>query len=149
MEAAGVFAVTSSEMVGVSGSSVVTTSVQVFGPAEVGVRPLGQRLADRLPGQVVSVGFAFERGAGRDGPLPAATPESVDGVLAGDGRPLLLLDLRSAPDWFRRRQPLRAQGGTTQVVPAEAFDALVFTQELTPALPNPRAARRFEAMSSR
>jgi len=103
----------------------------------------------------ISIGFSFDRGEGPDYSLPAAGEGTVDGVLARVGRPLLLVDLRSAPpgsaahDWLRRKQSMRGQGGRVGLVPAEAYDALIFVETVTRAEPSPRAARRFETMRRR
>jgi erythromycin esterase len=115
------------------------------------VKQLGGYVAE-MGYSTVAIGFAFDRGEGPGFELSAADPETVDGVLAQVGLPLFLLDLRSAPDgspawdWIRRKQPMRGQGGVVRLVPAEAYDALIFTETISRAVPNPRAVRRFETL---
>jgi erythromycin esterase-like protein len=100
----------------------------------------------------VAIGFAFHRGEGPGFELPVADAEMVDGVLARVGMPLFLLDLRSAPDgsparqWLQQKQPMRGQGGVVRLAPAEAYDALIFTETISRAVPNPRAIRRIESL---
>jgi len=118
------------------------------------VEQLARYVAVGLGFPTVSIGFTFNRGQGPDYSLPAADEETVDGVLARVGRPLFLVDLRSAPvggrawDWLHRKQSMRAQGGAVGLVPAEAYDALIFSETITRAVPSPRTVKRFEALGA-
>jgi len=102
----------------------------------------------------VSIGFSFNRGQGPEYSLPAADEGTVDGILARVGRPLFLVDLRAAPSggpvdaWLHRKQSMRGQGGAVGLVPAEAYDALIFSETITRAVASRRAAERFEALGS-
>jgi erythromycin esterase len=100
----------------------------------------------------VSIGFTFNQGQGPDYSFPAADEGTVDGVLARVGLPLFLLDLRTAPAggpahaWLHRKQSMQGQGGMVGLVPAEAYDALIFTETITRAVPSARASERFEEL---
>jgi len=123
-------------------------------PRALDVEQLARYVAVGLGYPTVSIGFAFNRGQGPDYSLPAADEGTVDGVLARVGRPLFLVDLRSAPAggpvdaWLHRKQSMRAQGGAVGLVPAEAYDALIFSETITRAVPSPRAVKRFEALGA-
>lgn len=123
-------------------------------PRALDVEQLARHVAVGLGYPTVSIGFTFNRGQGPDYSLPAADEAMVDGVLARVGRPLFLVDLRSAPvggpvdAWLHRKQSMRAQGGAVGLVPAEAYDALIFSETITRAVPSPRAVKRFESLGA-
>ncbi|MCP4549847.1 MAG: erythromycin esterase family protein [bacterium] len=122
-------------------------------PPTSGMIPMGCRLGDQLGDDMVTIGFTFGRGTERDQPLPPAGPDSVDGVLASAGLPQCFIDLRLAPagpvgDWFNTRREMRAEGGVAELVPAHAFDLLIFVDELTNTRFTSGAVERFNLMRS-
>ncbi len=119
------------------------------------VRTMGQLLAERTAEAVLTVGFTFHHGRGGHADLPAAGPETLDAVLARVGQPLCWVDLREAPSegaahaWLHAEQTMRAQGGMARLVPAEAFDLLMFTETIDRTRPTPEVRRRFDALRRR
>jgi erythromycin esterase len=116
-------------------------------PATRGMVPMGYRLDKELGDEMITIGFSFARGSLRQEPLPMAPPHTVDGVLATTDLPRYFIDLRHPPqgpvhDWLHARQAMRAEGGMATLVPARAFDLIVFTGELTRTVPTAGAARR-------
>jgi erythromycin esterase-like protein len=107
--------------------------------------------------EMVVFGFAFNQGAfqaiaqGGGGlknmTVPPAKPETLDATLAAAGIPMLALDLRGAPAWFDQPRGSRQIGAVYpegephaflgNIVPKEAFDALVFVDTTTVARKNP------------
>jgi erythromycin esterase len=114
--------------------------------------PMGQFLKASLGGKMVSVGFSFNRGAYPDSAVPPAPKSYIDGALAGVGKPLFVIDLRTAPadgpvrTWLNTRNAMRGLGGVTRLVPAQAYDAIIFVDEITPTLPTAAARARFEKL---
>lgn len=100
---------------------------------------MGARLRARLGSRLVIIGtLAAHNGRG----LPTGTPipGSVEAALGNLGLPLLALDLRRARDarganaWLHERRPIRANFDTQlDIVPARAFDVIVFMDRITPA----------------
>ena len=106
---------------------------------------------------MVVFGFSFNQGAfqaiaqGGGGlknhTVPAARPETLDGVLASSNLPLFALDLRGAPAWFGQPRGSRQIGAmypegepyafVGNIVPKEAFDAILFVDTTTVARKNP------------
>jgi erythromycin esterase-like protein len=102
-------------------------------------------------------GFAFNQGSfqamaqGGGGlkifSVPPAKAETLDGTLASAGIPLFALDLRSAPVWFDQPRGSRQIGAVYpegdpyafvgNIVPKQAFDALLFVDTTTAARKNP------------
>lgn len=101
---------------------------------------MGMHLRARLGRKLVILGQI----AARNGPgLPAAKPlpGSLETVLTALRLPLFLLDLREARGgaaaWLRERHPIRANfDSDLDIVPAQAFDALIYIGRVTPALRN-------------
>ena len=68
-------------------------------------------------------------------------PTSVDGILADVGLPLFALDLRSAPkagsvaDWLHQGKKLRNNDRYVELVPIDAFDALLFIESVSAVHP--------------
>jgi erythromycin esterase len=102
-------------------------------------RMMGQHLRSALGNSLVIVGTS----AGRNGdglPIAPTLESSVDSMLEKVGLPLFLLNIRNGDDdphilaWLRERRPLRANFSSELDLPLrEAFDALVFIAQLTPA----------------
>ncbi len=121
-------------------------------PPASDMRMLGQLLLERTDAEVVTVGFAFGRGTGVHANLPAADPETLDGVLASAEEPHFMLDLRTAPasgpvrQWLHEPQRMRTQGGHITLVPAEAFDILVFTETVDRTRPTSGALERLKEL---
>jgi erythromycin esterase-like protein len=109
---------------------------------------MGKFLTADLGNKAVSFGFSCNRGEYPDGPLPPAASSSVDGVLAQVGKPIFVIDLRAAPAagpvraWVDTKNTVRGLGGVTRVIPARAYDALVFLESVTPARPTAGARAR-------
>lgn len=103
---------------------------------------MGARLRARLDARLVVIGtLGAHNGPGL--PVDRPLPGSIEATLEGLRRPLFALDLRSARGndgavaWLDRRRPIRANFDTeTDVVPLQAFDVVVFMNELTRAIPN-------------
>jgi len=121
-------------------------------PAFPGMLPVGKMLSDKLGTQMVSIGFTFGQNQSQGAVSAAADDQTVDILLARLGKPLFLIDLRFAPEdgpvrrWLDATQRLRAQGGFATLVPARAYDALVFTQTITRTRPTPGGRSRMEAL---
>jgi erythromycin esterase len=109
-------------------------------------RMMGQHLRSALGNSLVIIGTS----AGKSGDgLPVGLPleNSVEAALAKVGLPLFVLDLRGAVHdpgalaWLGERRPLRANfASELDVDLREAFDALVFMDQLTPARKNADAS---------
>ena len=100
---------------------------------------MGARLRARLGARLVIIGtLAAHNGPGL--PSGRATPGSVEAALGSLGLPLLALDLRKAREnsganaWLHERRPIRMNFDTQlDVVPARAFDIIIFIDRVTPA----------------
>jgi erythromycin esterase-like protein len=112
----------------------------------------------RMYGQdMVIMGFAFNQGSFqaiqqgggglRSFTVPPTRPGTLDSTLAAAGIPLFALDLRKAPAWFREARASRQIGAVYpdgqpfaflgNIVPAEAYDAVLFVEATTVARKNP------------
>ena len=86
--------------------------------------------------------------------LEPARADSLDGALAGVGAERFVLDLRRAPSdgpvrrWLEQRRPVRYLATYEEMVPVEAFDALLFVEEVSPTRPRPAALERFARRGS-
>ena len=79
--------------------------------------------------------------------VPPAKAETLDGTLAAVGLPLFALALRDAPLWFQQPRGSRQIGAVypegdpyalvANIVPKDAFDALLFVDTTTSARKNP------------
>jgi erythromycin esterase-like protein len=118
---------------------------------------MGSALRRMYGKEMVVFGFAFNQGAfqaiaqGGGGlknfAVPPARPETLDATLASAAIPLLALDLRNAPDWFKQPRGSRQIGAiypegepyafVGNIVPNEAFDAVLFVDTTTVARKNP------------
>jgi erythromycin esterase-like protein len=118
---------------------------------------MGTALRRMYGRDMVVFGFSFNQGSFQAIPqgggtlrnftVPAAPPGSLDATLAATGLPLLALDLRAAPDWFRQPRQSRQIGAVYpegepyaylgSIVPAEAYDAMLFVEATTVARKNP------------
>ena len=107
--------------------------------------------------EMVVLGFTFNQGSfqamaqGGGGlknfTVPPAKAETLDGTLAAAGLPLFALDLRGAPPWFHLPRGSRQIGAVypegdpyalvANLVPNDAFDALLFVDTTTAARKNP------------
>ena len=101
---------------------------------------MGQYLRSMLGDEMVVLGFTFQRGE-KALQLGTVDPTSVDGVLADVGRPLFALDLRSAPktgpvaDWLNQGKKHRFNDRYVELVPIDAFDALLFIESVSAVHP--------------
>ena len=106
---------------------------------------------------MVVFGFSFNQGSFQAIPqgggnlknftVPPAPSGSLDSTLAAAGLPLFALDLRAAPEWFRQPHGTRQIGAVypegepnafiTNIVPADAYDAVLFVESTTVARKNP------------
>ena len=118
---------------------------------------MGTALRRMYGKEMVVFGFAFNQGAfqaiaqGGGGlknhTVPVAKPETLDGALAAASLPLFALDLRGAPAWFEQPRGSRQIGAAYpegepyayvgNIVPKEAFDAILFVDTTTVARKNP------------
>ena len=118
---------------------------------------MGSSLRQMYGREMMVFGFAFNQGSFQAIPLgggalknftvPPAPAGSLDATLAAAGIPLLALDLRQAPDWFRAARGSRQIGAAYpdgedyaflgNIVPAEAYDAVLFVDRTTVARKNP------------
>jgi erythromycin esterase len=118
---------------------------------------MGTALRRMYGRDIVVFGFAFNQGAfqamaqGGSGlknhSVPPARPETLDGALAAASLPLFALDLRGAPAWFEQPRGSRQIGAVYpegepyafvgNIVPKEAFDAILFVDTTTVARKNP------------
>ena len=128
------------------------------------VESMGQSLKKTLGHELVTIGFAFNRGSFQAMEMPFASgrglrhftvgpeaPGSLGASLALAGHPIAAFDLRTIPatgpvhDWFSARRPVRELGSgfderlpSTFDVPtrvAERFDVVVFVESTTAARP--------------
>ena len=120
-------------------------------------KTMGSALRRMYGKEMVVFGFAFNQGSfqamaqGGGGlknfTVPPAKAETLDGTLASAGIPLFALDLRSAPAWFDQPRGSRQIGAVypegepyafvANIVPKQAFDALLFVDTTTAARKNP------------
>jgi erythromycin esterase len=127
---------------------------------------MGEALRTMYGHQMVVFGFAFNDGAfqaidqGGNGlrnfTVPAAPPGSFDATLAASGIPIFALDLRRVPDdgvaaaWMKKAHNTRSIGAVYSeereyfygLYPQETFDAILFVERTTAALPNSPTAYR-------
>ena len=132
----------------------------VPGAKNHGFKPLGMIIARKWPGKYVALGASFYQASGHwqawqndaQWMIPDARPDSLDAVLASTGDKLFVVDLRSlaagspAGVWAKERHILRSEGGITAVVPADAYDGLLFVRSLGQAHYTKAAIARFDAM---
>ena len=103
---------------------------------------MGEHLRMQLGEQLLIIGaLAAHDGPGL--PMDRPIPGSVEAALEHLDVPLFALDLRAAQnntdarDWLDERRPIRANFDTQlDVVPARAFDVIVFMNEIAAAKPN-------------
>ncbi|HVP58791.1 MAG TPA: erythromycin esterase family protein [bacterium] len=116
--------------------------------------PVGRFLSTELGDKLVSIGHSVNRRAYADSVFVPPLASSFDGALVEVGKPLYLLNLRSVPsggeaaDWINRQNSMRVLGGVTRLVPAKAYDAVVFFDKVTPAVPTAAARARLEGMGA-
>ena len=136
---------------------VATCSFRMPGLAEGALEPMGILVDAELGDAYVAVGATFGHGTytpelppgGRTFETPPV--EVMDGVLAAIGPARFLLDLRTAAEepaalgWLQQDRTWRAQDADASLVPAEAFDAVFFVDEITRAQPTALALERFGA----
>ncbi|HKH94831.1 MAG TPA: erythromycin esterase family protein [Gemmatimonadaceae bacterium] len=108
-------------------------------PPSMGVL-LEQRLGDRYRAIGTAVG-SFPPDSTR------ADPASVDALFASLGKPSFFLGFRdepgpaSTPGWLRMPQLMRFESLYIRVVPARAFDALVYVDRASPGIVRPQPPR--------
>ncbi len=145
-------------------------------PAAPGTGSVGAELARRFGDDLVVFGFAFNQGSfqaiyrpldgqwdGGPGLRPfevgPARPGSVDRVFAQAGLPLLVIDLRLAPEsgpvaqWLAAPHHMRAIGAVfspdgesnfyNHLVIPQAYDAIIFLESTTAARPTRLTRRQF------
>jgi erythromycin esterase-like protein len=118
---------------------------------------MGSSLRQMYGREMVVFGFSFNQGSFQAIPqgggslknftVPAAPSKSFDATLAAAGLPLFALDLRAAPQWFHQPHGSRQIGAVypegeanayiADIVPAEAYDAVLFVDTTTVARKNP------------
>jgi erythromycin esterase len=118
---------------------------------------MGSTLRRAYGQQMVVFGLTFNRGsfhavqAGggtvRVVTVPVAPPGTLDAMLASAAVPMFALPLGTAPAWFSEQRQSRLIGATypdrqpyahlRRLVPAAAFDALIFIDQTTAARRNP------------
>ena len=122
--------------------------------------PMGSHLRRMYGDELVTLGFAFNRGSFRasvvggrrldDFTMRPAAPDSLDGVLASTGLPLFLVDLRKAPRsgpvaaWLAQDQRSRQVGSIysddwertyRRLHVTQSFDLLLFVERTSAARP--------------
>jgi erythromycin esterase len=104
---------------------------------------MGQRLSQALGAGYRALGTAMGRAPGDSAD---ADPATIDGILTRVGRPTFLVSL-GAPSsplvrrWLTAPQRMRFPGPDLRLVPAVAFDALIFVDRTTPATRVPEGER--------
>jgi erythromycin esterase-like protein len=118
---------------------------------------MGTALRRMYGKEMVVFGFAFNQGAfqaiaqGGGGlknmTVPPAQADTLDATLASAGIPLFAMDLRNAPSWFDQARGSRQIGAmypegapyalVGNIVPREAFDAILFVDTTSVARKNP------------
>ncbi|MFN7974610.1 MAG: erythromycin esterase family protein [Acidobacteriota bacterium] len=134
--------------------------------AMAGGSAMGAHLHRMYGVDFVSFGLLFHQGGFRarnaasqgdveDFTIGPPCEESLEAALAATGRTALALDLRDEPAdpaaaaWLSMRRPIRSIGAVyskaapdayyLDVLPAEAFDGILYVGTVTPAHPNPSA----------
>ena len=117
---------------------------------------MGAALRRMYGREMVVFGFSFSQGSFQAMPqgggtlktftVPTSSSASLDATLAAARLPLFALDLRGAPAWFHEKRGSRQIGATYpngasdafigNIVPADAFDAVLFVEETTAARKN-------------
>ena len=133
-----------------------------------GYDPMGGFSRQMYGADMVVFGFAFNQGSFqaidlnggrlREFTVPPSPADSLDGVFAAAGIPLIAVDLRCVPDegpgsWLRSRQLTRAIGAAYDETRAElffselsapaAFDAMLFVENTTRASRPVKTGARF------
>ena len=118
---------------------------------------MGSALRQIYGDEMIVFGLAFNQGSFQAIPqaggslknftVPAAMAEWFDGMLAATAIPLFALDLRNAPVWFAQSRGARQIGAVypdgqpyamvANIVPKDAFDAVLFVDTTTAARKNP------------
>jgi erythromycin esterase-like protein len=118
---------------------------------------MGSALRQIYGDEMIVFGLAFNQGSFQAIPqaggslknftVPAAKAEWLDGVLAAAAIPLFAIDLRNAPTWFAQPRGAREIGAVypdgepyamvANIVPKDAFDAMLFVDTTTAARKNP------------
>jgi erythromycin esterase len=103
---------------------------------------MGEYLRAHLGRQLLIIGTLAEHN-GPGLPVGRLIPGSMEAALERLGVPIFALDLRTAQGdagargWLDERRPIRANFDTQlDVVPARAFDVIVFMDTITPAIAN-------------
>ena len=105
---------------------------------------MGQLIAQRRRAEMYTVGFYMGRGmVGNDQypPSPVAAPPAgtVEAVLANGGLQYAFVDFSQAipgpsTTWFHQKNTVREFGTVTkEIVPAQSYDAIFYTDTVTPA----------------
>jgi erythromycin esterase len=105
-------------------------------------RLAGMYLRSMLGRDMVAIGTWFGHGEGfpvEPSPLPPGA-EGLDGLLSSLAIPIFIMDLREVPSgsdlrqWFQAGHEARnGCCGYFKAVPADAYDAILFTESITPA----------------
>lgn len=105
-------------------------------------KTMGQHLRAMFGKNLLIIGASSQENA-PGFPLATPDPGGIDETLAAVGIPHYLLDFRPGrlnppvAAWLAQLHPLRTNFSTELLLrPVDAFDALVFTRRLTPAVPN-------------
>jgi len=123
-----------------------------IGKPESELELLGTMLERKYGDGVKSIGMA-SLGMKRQGPGPEGRPDVLDHVLSGTGRDLFFLDLAGMKGRDGEKDVLASpwkltvdMGGFLSLVPAEAYDGLVFIKHVTGVRRSPEGTRRFNAL---
>jgi erythromycin esterase len=113
-------------------------------PAADDFPSMGKLLAQRRRAEMYTVGFYMGHGMANNGapapsPILAPSPDTVEGVLANGGMQYAFVDFsKAAPGpsttWFTAENTVREFGvWRKKIVPARAFDAIFYTDAVTPS----------------
>jgi erythromycin esterase len=122
----------------------VQTGVAMWSTAQF--RAAGRYLRSALDRDMVVIGTYFGHGTGflaGHMPMPPDTA-GMDGLLSSLSIPVFIMDLRELPSsgilhqWFEAAHEPRNDSGVNLVVPAEAYDAILFIETITPTPAPPK-----------
>ncbi len=121
-------------------------------PESLQLELMGTMLKRKYGGEVRSIGMA-SLGIDSKRSDSGGRPDVLDHVLSRTGRDLFFLDLAGMKSRDEGEHPLSSpwkltadMGGFLSLVPAEAYDALVFIKHVTGVRRSPEAARRLSTL---
>jgi len=130
---------------------VLAQLIKRCAPAAGDFPSMGELLAQRRREEMYTVGFYMGHGMANNGaPNPtqvfAPPPDTVEGVLANGGMKYAFVDFsKAAPaastSWFTAENTVREFGvWPKRIVPARSFDAIFYTDAVTPSILVTRSA---------